>query len=545
MSNPESETGLRGGPLPEESGVDQDPAVLESVLREMLDAPSGERAAPRFPGYSILSEVAQGGFGVVYRARDEKLGREVALKVLLPRRELDAAARERFLREARALASLRHPNVLSIHCVLEHEGQIALVTEFIEGEPLSDLLRERGPLAAAEAAQVGVELCRALAAVHAAGLVHRDVKTPNILRERGGRIVLTDFGLGVFLAEGRDPETCGFLAGSPLFMSPEQVRGEAVDARTDLYAAGVVLYNLATGKFPLTARDLPELFQKIRSGDFLPLRDLRPDLPGGFVEIVGKALAPRPEDRFRSAGAMEEALLEFLGEARRTRRRVLAWRVALGLAVLPLAGLAWFVFPPLRPEGTLLVEARFFLGTPGDAQPLRGGEKLELGSRVYLEFRANQAAHVYVLDESSEGERFVLFPLAGGQLANPLPGGVLHRLPGVVGVEELFWRLDTPSREEWLLVIASRERLPGLEDLIRETPRAAAGSAPAYPRLGGEETRGLLRGFGELAPAGAVETPAGTGLLARVMEDVEAEGRVRGDIRGLWMRKLTLRGGSR
>src|SRR6185503_4559039 len=170
----------------------------------------------------VLEKVGQGGFGAVYRARDDKLDREVALKLLLPRSPLDTGVRENVLREARTLARVRHPNVLTVHAVLEQGEEIALVTEFIEGRSLADLVREQGPLSASEAAQTGATLCRALAAVHAAGLVHRDVKPANVLRERGGRLVLTDFGLGMLLGGGKAPEQLGFVAGSPLFMAPEQ-----------------------------------------------------------------------------------------------------------------------------------------------------------------------------------------------------------------------------------------------------------------------------------------------------------------------------------
>src|SRR5262245_55443379 len=312
--NPEEDR-LRGAsasdPGIEFEGTETSPSIVESVLEELKGSPV-DHVEPSFPGYRVLGKLGQGSFGAVYRARDEKLGREVAIKVLLPHASLDEASRARFLAEARDVARIRHPNVLMIHAVLENGGRIALVTELIDGQPLSELVRDAGPSSAVEAAGIGIELCRALAAVHQAGLVHRDVKTANILRERGGRIILADFGLGVFLAEGEAPARRGALAGSPLFMSPEQSRGEAVDARTDLYAAGVVLYHLATGKYPLTARDLDELFEKIQAGQLTPIRDLRPDVPEGFAQVARKALSTRPAHRYQSAGELEEALLEFL-----------------------------------------------------------------------------------------------------------------------------------------------------------------------------------------------------------------------------------------
>lgn len=516
---------------------------LEDLLGELCEAETTD-PSPAFPGYSVIAEVGRGGFGAVYRARDERLGRDVALKVLLPPLEGDAAARERFLSEARNLARLRHPHVLAIHAVLEHQGRVALVTEFIDGQPLSDLLRDRGTLSAREAAQVGVEVLRALAAVHQAGIVHRDVKTPNILREKGGRIILADFGLGVFLSEGRDLRTCGFLAGSPLFMAPEQVVGKGVDRRTDLYAAGIVLYNLSSGKFPVTASDLGELFAKIEAGDLVSLRDRRPDLPEGFIRVVRKALSARQDDRFQSAGEMEEALLQFLSEGGGSSRKLAPRRLILAAVVtLCLAPLAALLLSRSGPE-PLGAEAGFYLASPGGARPLHDREQLELGSSIYLRFRADAPAHVYVLNESSAGERLVLFPMPGGTLQNPLPGGVLHRLPGVVGGEAMDWRLKTPAEEERLFVFASREPVAEIEELVRNMARPVKGGAPAYAPAGGEAVRAVLRGFGEVAPSAVEATASGAGSMARFVEELKGRGKgVRAS--DPWVHALTLRGGRR
>src|SRR5262245_61463195 len=159
--------------------VDAIRSAFQAVPEESSDRTTQKAALPEFPGFTVLEKVGQGGFGAVYRARDDKLDREVALKLLLPRSPLDDQVREHILREARTLARVRHPHVLTVHAVLEHGEQIALVTEFVEGQSLADLVGAQGPLSASEAAQIGATLCRALAAVHAAGLVHRDVKPAN------------------------------------------------------------------------------------------------------------------------------------------------------------------------------------------------------------------------------------------------------------------------------------------------------------------------------------------------------------------------------
>jgi serine/threonine protein kinase len=145
----------------------------------------------------VIEELGSGGFAVVYRAREEHLQRDVALKVLHSDVAVEVKARERFLREARALARVRHPNVLVIHGILEHEGEMALFTELVDGPSLAKVLEDRGPLAEEDVLRIGIAVCHALAAVHSAGIVHRDVKTSNTLLDRSGRVVLADFGLGI------------------------------------------------------------------------------------------------------------------------------------------------------------------------------------------------------------------------------------------------------------------------------------------------------------------------------------------------------------
>ncbi len=267
-------------------------------------------AAPRFRGYTILEPVGQGGFGAVFRARDELLERDVALKVLLPLQRAAGGppARERLIHEARILARLRHPNIPALYGLLEENGQLAIATEYIDGPSYSEILKDRGPLPLEEVRIAGLEVCRALAGLHQAGIVHGDLKTANLMRDRSGRILLTDFGLSVALRSSWRPRSSGHITGSPLFMAPEQIEGEEIGPRTDLYGLGAVLYNLASGHYPATAASLTELFARIQRGEIVPLEERRPDLPRRFAEAVAKALERSPEDRFASAEAMEQAL---------------------------------------------------------------------------------------------------------------------------------------------------------------------------------------------------------------------------------------------
>ncbi|HVR73054.1 MAG TPA: protein kinase, partial [Planctomycetota bacterium] len=531
--------------------IDRVRSAFASVMEEVF---GGKEAAPAvldFPGHEILEKAGQGAFGVVYRARDVKLGREVALKVQLPRfgplsrSGFDPSARERFLREARALARIRHPNVLAVHAVLEHEERVALVTEFIEGEPLSAILETRGPLGPSEAAQTGVEICRALAAVHAAGLVHRDVKTANILRERGGRIVLADFGLGVFLDQTAGLEPAGLVAGSPLFMAPEQIRGEPLHPRVDLYALGVVLYNLVTGRFPVVASSIQDLLTRIKTGALIPLRDVRPDLPGAFVEVVSRAIALDPDHRFPTAGAMEAALLGSLvtpvagrlekpgGDAvtpipiarARVSRRGALRAAGIAAALVPIT----LLVPFLLPRGGPVVETELRRWEDGFSRALTDGDRIQLGDAIGILYRAEEALHVYVINEDEKSHRKLLFPVGGGRLQNPLPGGIFLELPGVVRGQQLDWKVDSPGGKDWIHILASPRPIEALERQVLQGLELAA-----YPDLGEREVEDVLRGIGGLEPRKVSSVASGSALLGSILDELRGRGGKMGLTSGMW-----------
>src|SRR6185436_16134000 len=216
----------------------------------------------------------------VFHAHDTWLDHPVALKLLKP----EVAARDtsqRILHEARRLARVRHPNVVTVHDADAHGGRLGFWMELVEGETLSALV-SRGRLSPGEAAQIGQELCLALAAVHHAGLVHRDVKAQNVMRTRdGGRILLMDFGAG----EPRGA-TRGGGQGTPLYVAPELFKGAPAAVSTDIYALGVLLYHLVTSQYPVTAASLAELIDAHAKGSRRRLHDVRPDLPDAFVTVV-------------------------------------------------------------------------------------------------------------------------------------------------------------------------------------------------------------------------------------------------------------------
>jgi serine/threonine-protein kinase len=284
--------------------------------REDRSAAEEVRPAPeRWGRFVLLKKLGEGGFGDVYQAHDTQLDRDVALKLLRPRRS-SADPGEQLLREARMLARVRHPNVASVYGAGVHEGRAGLWMELVRGANLEELLQMRGPMSACEAALVGIDVCRALAAVHAAGLVHRDVKASNVLREVGGRIVLTDFGSGS--DPGLGPRRR--LAGTPLYLAPEVLAGSEATVQSDLYSLGVVLFRMVTDSYPRRVLSPETPFDPGHVDVPTSLRDLRPDLPDAFVAAVELSLAADPDNRPSSAGAFRSMLGLVLGVPTSWRR---------------------------------------------------------------------------------------------------------------------------------------------------------------------------------------------------------------------------------
>ncbi len=246
----------------------------------------------------VREQIGAGSFGLVYRAFDPALERDVALKL----RPVDPAETDLsvLLDEARLLARARHPNVLAIHGVEVRDGMVGLWTDLVRGQTLEDRLAAQGPLPVEEVARAGIDLARALAAVHDAGLIHGDVKTANAMIEEDGRTLLMDFGAGT-----RRHLSATLVHGTPLFMAPELLRGDPPSVAGDLYALGVVLHRLLTGRYPIDADDWDELLERQSRGERLPLAELRPGLPAPLVRGIERALAPDPANRPVTASELE------------------------------------------------------------------------------------------------------------------------------------------------------------------------------------------------------------------------------------------------
>ena len=259
--------------------------------------------------YSLQRELGRGGMGVVYLARDVRLDRDVAIKVLPAHLASTPSAREQFLREARMAAKLSHPNIVPIHRVAEAGGFVFFVMAYVEGETLGERLRTRGPLPPADAARILREVAWALAYAHGRGIVHRDVKPDNILLEaETGRALVTDFGIAHGGADAGPATDPGKITGTAHFMSPEQAAGEPIDGRSDIYALGVVGYLALSGRLPFESSNLPALL--VRQATEAPPSVMRaaPGLPPALGAAIDRCLARDPAARFGDGEALAEAL---------------------------------------------------------------------------------------------------------------------------------------------------------------------------------------------------------------------------------------------
>ncbi len=312
-----------------------------SALTSSPDRP----VAARWGHLEIRAEIGRGASGTVYRAWDPKLAREVALKLLAP----DALDSTDALREGRLLARLNHPHIVRVFGAGNHDGASGIWMELLEGETLDEVLERDGVVGAEEALLIGLDLARALAAVHAAGLLHRDVKARNVLRERRGRIVLMDLGAGHLAADAHGD---GGGAGTPMYMAPEVLAGGAATVQSDIYSLGVLIYRLLTSGYPVPAADVAELRSAHAARARVPLAALRRDMPAPAALVIERACDPDPGARHESSAELETALTAALqhtladraATSSSVRRAWIRWRKTIRIAVTTCAvivGAGW------------------------------------------------------------------------------------------------------------------------------------------------------------------------------------------------------------
>ena len=447
-------------------------------LRRGLREHERDRAAPaRLGRYEILERLGEGATAVVYRGWDPELRRPVALKVLHASAQAAPVARERFRREAEAMAGLAHPNVVSVYDAGEENGRLYLVLELVEGRPLSDMMSPA-------ALPLFEEIARGVGAAHARGIVHRDLKPSNVLVTPQGRPKVADFGLAHMAASPVELTRTGAVLGTPLYMAPEQIegRGRDISPATDVYALGAMLYEAATGRPPHTGETPLEVYARAVRDDPVPPRRLNPALPAGLEAVLLKALEKDPRRRYPDAAALAEDLrrlregapvearaVGFWGRlARKAVRRRAALLGAAGAALVLAAAALWGAgaadrlaeraqaeerelllrLPEIRdPRGNVVVRAGAAAQPAGPARRLLPGEALETAAEstatlVYPDqARIDLAAHTAVRQEvrstGADGRTLVLE--RGLLLVKSAPGipGAPLRLKTAWGTFEL------------------------------------------------------------------------------------------------------------
>ena len=311
------------------------------------------RSEPPLPEHwahlKLFECIGRGSFGEVYRAWDSRLDREVALK-LLPVGHA-AASTTTIIHEGRLLARVRHPNVVTIYGAETIDDRVGLWMELVRGRTLEQILKEGTLVSAAEATRIGSDICRAVSAVHGAGLLHRDIKAHNVMLADDGRVVLMDFGTGQEIQTGSSIE----LAGTPVYLAPEVLFGNPATIQSDIYSIGVLLFHLLSGSYPVQGRSTPDVRRAHEDNARVSLGTARPDLSASLVAVIDRALDPQPPRRYESAAALGAGLVAH--EPRPAANRWLVGLSASGLIVLA--------------AGALLVRGGWFVSSGSDSQASR------------------------------------------------------------------------------------------------------------------------------------------------------------------------------
>jgi len=485
---------------------DQERAVLGRLHQLEIVARAARTLTARWGAFEIRSEIGSGTFGTVYRAWYQQLECEVALKLL--NRE---HAR---VKEACLLAQIRHPNVVSVLGADTVAGRTGIWMELVSGQTLKTILQNQGPFGPDEAALIGRDLCRALAAVHQKQILHGDIKPQNVMREAGGRTVLMDFGAGdASLGEPNDRS----LAGSPAYLAPELLSGGQPTVRSDLYSLGVLLYHLVTGGFPVTAASLDSLRRAHAAGQRQLLRDARPDLPSAFLRAIDRATAADPAERPESAGALERLLEEALGvraagqpgpvtpgnqptRPSRESRGVVTWLKWGAAAMILVSGIVatWLALSPGPPSGGIVAPGVVVRSITVAPLELHGtsAERTALAAAM----TADLAASLESPGVTVKGRALPLTGGAGDTITQASHIGADAVVQGSVSIDGETFRLD-------MAVVDTQSR----RSVWRRSYTAISADVPLLPRLIAKDIAGVLS-FGP--PASARRPPTAVSLIA-------------------------------
>lgn len=307
----------------------------------------------KYGRYEIIEELGRGSMGVVYRAYDPQIDRMVALKALREDRVTSKDFVQRFLKEAKAIGRLSHPNIVTVFDVGEDQGTIYIAMELLEGTPLNQAIQER-ELSAEEIVRLGVQMAETLGYAHQKGIVHRDVKPSNIVLLADGQMKITDFGI----AHIEDPSAlvqtqAGEILGTPAYMSPEQVLARPVDGRSDLFSLSIILYELSTKKRPFVGDSMAGVFQAITQTHPVEPHQMNPSIPQRLSQTIMRCLNKVPEERFATGHALALALSESLGtqepHLQKGPKRKWLWLSMLILLASILGGLSYYFYPRVKP----------------------------------------------------------------------------------------------------------------------------------------------------------------------------------------------------
>jgi eukaryotic-like serine/threonine-protein kinase len=407
--------------------------------------------------YEIRSRLGRGGMASVYRAHDPHIGRDIAIKFLHAALAEDEECRTRFLREARAAGSLSHPHIAAVHDVGEIEGRPFMAMELLEGRSLADVLDTTPQLPIRDVMMLGLQLAQALEYAHGKGIVHRDIKPGNImmLADKSG-IKVTDFGIAHMEGLGAHaPTLVGAVLGTPQYMSPEQTRGDKLDGRSDLFSAGIVLYQAATGERPFQGDNLVAVAQQIATAEPPPLNARRPDMPPALRRVIERCLAKQPAQRFASGAELAQALRKVIDDhdatlADKDKPRIVPLRVKWALIMATVVAVAMAITGTLitqRLNAALLAQASEYGGAltrfiaQQNAAAVLGEEWDVVDVAVQETMKSRHFERIVVLDKAGVVRASTVAGQAGQAWAAPpsqplgtVAGGVLmSRFTGAGG----------------------------------------------------------------------------------------------------------------
>jgi serine/threonine protein kinase len=330
--------------------------------------------------YQIVKELGKGSMGVVYQAYDPQIDRSVAIKVLRQDRLTSEAFTQRFLREAKAIGRLSHPNIVTVYDVGEDQGTVYIAMEFLDGEPLHKIM-EGKRFSLQETLHLGIQAAETLDYAHQKGIIHRDVKPGNIILQSSGQIKITDFGIAHIEDTSASVQTqSGEILGTPAYMAPEQVMGQPIDGRSDLFSLGIILYELSTGKRPFGGENLTAIFHSITQTNPPEPAKINPDIPQNLSQIILKCLWKTPDKRFETGKTLAAALQSCLKEDDLTqvtfgppvkkKKGILFFLPLLLICLLGIGGLTYYFFIPKPPPAKVNTSPAFLRieSTPLGAQ---------------------------------------------------------------------------------------------------------------------------------------------------------------------------------